>query len=228
MARSKVLSSDELIKQVDEFRFENPGTCVSIPALGEYIRKKGFPIQDYTLRRDADLRKYIESIVKKEDGNTYVEVVTYRTLDVDTFLENNRTQAELKAALSQRDQYYARIAATAVEAIKKKKATEKSLQELQEKCAALESALAHKAQKEDTAAMKEKDAVITKLKGILDTYVYPDVANTLLEKEGILETVNHIVNLQSVESLTLKANAPISAPGSRYDSVNRLLGDFDE
>lgn len=64
MARVKTYKIDEIIKLLNEYRFENSGAKVTIPKFGEYIRDKGYAIEDHTLRRDDEFRAYLNKVMK--------------------------------------------------------------------------------------------------------------------------------------------------------------------
>lgn len=79
MARVKTYKIDEIIKLLNEYRFENSGAKVTIPKFGEYIRDKGYAIEDHTLRRDDEFRAYLNKINEDDENRLLNGVVTYRT-----------------------------------------------------------------------------------------------------------------------------------------------------
>lgn len=239
MARVKTYKIDEIIKLLNEYRFENSGAKVTIPKFGEYIRDKGYAIEDHTLRRDDEFRAYLNKVNEDDENRLLNGVVTYRTLDADAFLAKNNSRSKLKEALTTRDRYYANIAARAADAIKAKRASDKKAQELEARISELEALVSELNTKlEDIKAkntseeLKKKNETIRKLKNVLDDYVYPDAANAILKKEGILEVANSLVPEEVIESKTVSADTDINkAPEkklSKYDSVNSILGGFDE
>lgn len=239
MARVKTYKIDEIIKLLNEYRFENSGAKVTIPKFGEYIRGKGYAIEDHTLRRDDEFRAYLNKVNEDDENRLLNGVVTYRTLDADAFLAKNNSRSKLKEALTTRDRYYANIAARAADAIKAKRASDKKAQELEARISELEALVSELNTKlEDIKAkntseeLKKKNETIRKLKNVLDDYVYPDAANAILKKEGILEVANSLVPEDVIESKTVSANTDINeVPDkklSKYDLVNSILGGFDE
>lgn len=62
MSRAKTYSTKEVIGFLNEYRIENPGLKISIPKFGTYLRGKGCDVQDHTLRRDEEFKKYLEKI----------------------------------------------------------------------------------------------------------------------------------------------------------------------
>lgn len=139
MARVKTYKIDEIIKLLNEYRFENSGAKVTIPKFGEFIRDKGYAIEDHTLRRDDEFRAYLNKVNEDDENRLLNGVVTYRTLDADAFLAKNNSRSKLKEALTTRDRYYANIAARAADAIKAKRTSDKKAQELEARISELEA-----------------------------------------------------------------------------------------
>lgn len=226
MARQKTLQDDELIRLLDEYRLDNPGVKIKLPKFGEYVRSKGYPVQDYTIRRSVGFREYFEKINRGTAEEICSDLVTYKTLDADALLDSHRTRDSLKEAILVRDRYYARIAANAADAIGARKASKKRVAELELRVAELEAQLANVLAQADRADIRQKNEVIAKLKRLLDSYIYPDAANAILEREGILEVVSSVVPAEQMQKHTIKADTEISV--FDYDVVNELLGDFDD
>lgn len=225
MSKIKTIKSEELIKLLDEYRLDNPGMKLTIPKFGAYIRNKGFDIPDYTIRRDQPFREYFDAVNQESEEEVYNDVVTYKTMDVEAFLTKNNSKAKLKEALNLRDRYYANIAARAAESIKARKTAEEKVEQLEERVAELEDQLVNAQAKADNADIQKKDMAIAKLKAILDSYIYPDAANALLKKDGILEVINSVIADEVMDEKTIHADTEIKT--SKYDSVNKLLGGFN-
>ena len=226
MARQKTLQDDELIRLLDEYRLDNPGVKIKLPKFGEYVRSKGYPVQDYTIRRSVGFREYLEKINRGTEEELCSDLVTYKTLDADALLDSHRTRDSLREAINVRDRYYARIAANAADAIGARKAAEKRAAELELRVAELEAQLANVQAQADRADIRQKNEVIARLKRLLDSYIYPDAANAILEREGILEVVSSVVPAEQMQKHTITADTEIKF--SEYDSVNELLGGFDD
>ena len=182
-------------------------------------------MQDHTIRRRTGFRKYLETVNQGSEEVIYSDLVTYQTLDADAFLSEHRTRESLKEALMVRDRYYARIAAHAAEAISARKKAEKRVQELEVHCSELEEHWSEVQRKAVNAEFKQKEQAIFKKKKQLDDYIYPDAANAILQREGILEVVSSVVPQEQMEKHMIGADTGIGP--FEYDSVNSLLGDFD-
>lgn len=226
MSKKKTIESEELIRLLDEYRLDNPGMKLTIPKFGTYIRNKGVEVPDYTIRRDQKFREYLDAVNHDSEEDIYNDLVTYKTIDVDTFLTKNNTKTKLKEAISIRDRYYANIAARAAEAIKIRTNAEERIKELESRVSELESKLVDVQAKADNADIRKKNAAIARLKAILDSYVYPDAANAILKEDGILEVINSVVPDEIMKNKTIHADTEVKA--SKYNSVNKLLGGFDD
>ena len=74
------------------------------------------------------------------------------------------------------------------------------------------------------------------MKKVLDTYVYPDIANEILKKEGLDSLFGLYVNPDSVETemitpesiLEFSNSQNISNEDETVDSIQDLIGEFDD
>lgn len=246
MARTKTYQTKELIALLNEYKIENPGMRVTIPKFGAYLRSKGYEIQDHTLRRDEKFRDCLQKTNDEEDSKNFNDLVTYKTIDVDSFVEKNNNKAKLREALLNRDRYYANIAAKGVEAIKEKKECQTKIKEMTIQIEELKNVIKEtekklteeKAKNTDTK-IKEKDKAIVVMKNILDDYIYPDMANAILKRDGVLKVVNSVVNNNIVDEKSICADTDIEKlveekssndkenKKSEFSSINSILGGFD-
>lgn len=214
MARKKSYDIKSILGLLNEYKVENPGMKVTIPNFGSYIRNKGYDIKDHTLRRDDEFRQYLEEVNKGEENEVLNDLVTYKTIDVDAFLEENNNKTKLKEAIINRDRYYANISLNAVKAIKEKKSLKNRNEKLEEKIKDLESTIEKLKEeilnkKTLNEEIKEKNRTIIALKNVLEDYIYPDAANAILKKEGIIDTVNNIVADEVIEKKSIHADTNI-------------------
>lgn len=221
MPRNKSINTEELIRLVTDFRKQSGGKKVKIPEFGAFIRAGGYEVQDYTIRRNTEFMKYLTALNTDEEENIYSELVAYRTMDAEAFLAKNHARVELVKALTKRDQYYARVAQIAADAIRSKRETEKKLEEANEQIKALEAAVREADKRAESAVNKEKDEKIRKLRNLLKNYVYPDMANALLAQEGILEVPASEIQNSAVEENTVKPDTDLG------NAVDLLMGKFD-
>lgn len=74
------------------------------------------------------------------------------------------------------------------------------------------------------------------MKKVLDTYVYPDIANEILKKEGLDSLLSLYVNPESIETemitpesvLELGSNQNTTDEDNTVDSIQDLMGGFDD
>lgn len=225
MARNKSIDSEELIRLLEEYRSEHYNKMIKIPDFGAYIRGRGYDVQDYTIRRDNKFREYLEKVNKEKEEELYNDLVTYQTIDAEAFIKTNGTRDKMKKALENRDAYYAKIAVNAMKAIEDKRKAQAELDKTKKEIEELEGRLNKVQAKMDDEKLREKDEIIRKLKGILTEYIYPDVANAFLEKEGILDVVNEIVSGEQLKNVTMDADTNINK--FKHDSVNKLMDGFE-
>lgn len=151
---------------------------------------------------------------------------------------------KLREALINRDRYYADIAARATEAIHEKNECLEKMKKSDAEVTKLKEKLKKMEENQDTARidnseLKRKDEVITALKNIIDDYIYPNAANAILRKEGILKIENNIIDDKAIDKQMMNANTNIDEGDieknvekedgkSKYTSINSLLGGFDD
>lgn len=219
------LTSEELIRLIEEFRIEQPGEKLTAASLGRYLRTKGYNIEDYTIRRRPGVKEYIDKCNSEDEKVHIKKVAVFRTLDVDSFLENNKTRNKLKSALIERDKYYAEQSASAAAAFKENKNLKQQIKDLQAANKKLKEKAEKKKAREERAITKEKDDVIKKLKAIIDEYISEQMANKILEEEGILETVSSISD-QTYEEHMITPETDIRKFKNR--SVSKLWENLDD
>lgn len=192
MARPKQIEDQvllDLIKRYfNEVCNENPKKLKAVD-IAKYINKNGYP--DYpvtTLRRTPAAMEYIESLKKSLTDDAYIKLVSYQTIDAEQFLRQNRSHGQLVKALTELDCYYKTVADSAIIYMDKyhvlynKYETVKRENEvLTEKNKELESL--NKSYNGEKKTLKFELEIY---KSIVDTYVYPEIANELLIKEGAL------------------------------------------
>lgn len=227
MARNKSITDDALLREVEAYRVEHPDSSITIPLLGIYLRSKGYKVQDHTLRRNGKLRNHLEQLRSASDEQIVNDLVAYHTLNTNEFVLVNNTPDKLCKALIQRDQYYAGIAAKAVAAIKSRQKADAELAEAQSRIAELEATLAAIEKKDYKRQIKERDAVIKRLKQILDDYIYPDAANAILIREGFLRAdAPAVIPTELMAGKTISADTDIRE--SQFAAVNDLFSVFEE
>ena len=233
----KAITDEGLIHLLGEYSFDHPGKKIKIPEFGKYIREKGFDVEDYTIRRNDKCKKYIDSLNNKAHENVKNELVTYKTIDADAFINANKSRSDLKKALIERDSYYSRIANHAVIVLNEKKELEQQIEALKKKNEDLQSKL--EKVKANANNDREQEKTIAKLKKLLNEYVYPDIANILLAEEGVIGPKDpsyrntivskdkiHVISADTVIKPEDEDIPEETIKPSEFGTINRLSGGF--
>lgn len=191
MARPRKINTDALIRLIDDY-FVNE--CRREPArlkyakIAKYIRMNGYAIEDYDIRRSNKAVGHINQLKEKTEEAIELSICVYKTLDVDEFLTKNNSLSSLKKALIQREQYYSDVAASASFYMNNYKKLEQTVSKISDELAETKSInqelnAQNQEMKEKIKALQDKVITIT---NILNTNVYPEIANELLSMEGNL------------------------------------------
>ncbi len=234
MARPKMIDDNELLKLIDRyFREECRGESkrLKYEDITRFIQKNGYP--DYpatSLRRDSTAKTYIENLKKQTKKNTVTTVSTYKTLDVDEFINNNRNHDRLKHSLTELDAYYRSVADSAAQIFNEYNDLLKKYNELK---ATLEEN--RDKQKESEEKSKETHSEIVALKkeidvlnSVINTYVYPEIANELLAKERVKMKTTGYINKENLKDQIITAETPVNDPKSGSKVIRGLFDSIDD
>ena len=227
MARRAKIDSDTLISLIDQFYAEkcdgNTG-LLKIPQIGEYVRSKDYDVADYLIRRSDDAIAYIKKLQESTEETHVHTVAVYRDLDMDAFLMKNNTKEKIKVALKERENYYREITNSATYSFKENKRLEQQVNELKVKNKKLEEELESLESKGTNLGKDNRNykAENQKLREIIKTYVYPEIANELLKKQGLLKDNPGVIKLDELESEIATAETDITGIKS-----NIVKGLFD-
>lgn len=207
MARRKHIEDVEIIEHFEKYLQEECSNNVSlfkIPRFGDYLRKNGFPsVADTTLRRNTGFREVLAERKAKydEEEEEYRTVITYKTIDVDSFMATNRTPNAIRTGLSELNLYYKKVAEAALEF---KNENEK----LQDETEKLKEQIQQLIQKETSRKALETENI--KLRALIKSSVYPEIANELLKEEGILQSEQQVITDEFMANNILTANSEIN------------------
>lgn len=237
MAKPKTIEDDVLINLIQKFYTEecySNAAGLKLPRIAEYIAKNGYPTYTVTtLRRNTNARNYIDSLIESSTGNANI-LVTYKTLDVDTFLDNNRTRTALKRELTNLDAYYKSIADSASEISKKNRElsekfqrTKTALTDVQAEAASLKQTIARLEQENKALKLQNKN-----LSDTVKDYVYDGIATELLVQDGELINADTKIDPEKLKNNIISAGTSIisetkPAPAIRSGS-NVLKGIFED
>ena len=115
-------------------------------------------------------------------------LVTYETINIPDLLDSHQSRASLIQALSTRDDYYRRVAETAVELNTKSKALSDENTSLTGNIDLLKRE--NELLRDNVSSLKKENndllSKLLKLKNVLENNVYAGIACVVLQKEGIL------------------------------------------
>lgn len=238
MARPRLFTEDELIALINEYYLEYPNRMIKTSDLEQYAKTHGRPnFKAYSIRRCAKAKQYIDQINASNQVTLETTIVTWRPLDVDAFLNLNRSRSDLKNALIQRDNYYGEVCRSAGEFLRDKERLEAKITRMNSEINDLKNQVAQLEQMNTNKINRYSQEMLSKMKKVLDTYVYPDIANDILKKEGLDSLFSLYVNPESVESemitpesvLEISSNqATTSDEDDTVDSIQDLMGGFDD
>lgn len=215
MARNKLIKNEilfEMIKKYLVLECNNNASKLKLPKIVQFINENGYPsYRVESLRRNPEARSYIESLKKIDNGLVEELSVTYKTLDVEAFIDNNKTRAALKKSLSNLDCYYRKIADGAVEIQRKYLDLVKKLSKQQNQKNEVDLGLQESLMKNTVLEeqIKKKEIEISKLRNIITNFVYPEIANELLAQEGILIKERNVINQETLNKNLIKPDSDI-------------------
>ena len=215
MARKKSIETDTLLNLLDEFytlKCDRDTSLLKIPAIGEYIRSKGYAVQDYILRRDKAVRDYIDKL-RTTSEKTYIKTVSvYRDMDIDLFLQKNSTTSKLKKSLEERECYYREITNSAAHSFNENRKLKQENSELKNQNQVLQLDL--NKERENSKILSSSQRSLIKenklLREIIDTYVYQEIANELLKKSGLIHETAGIVDENKIEDTIMSADTDVT------------------
>lgn len=212
MARKKYIDDQELLLLFEHYLLEhcsNNPRLFKIPQFGNYLRNNGFPqVADTTIRRNKEFRQALNDKLELFEDGTYQTVITYKTLDVERFLTTNRTPKAIKSALVELNGHYKRIVDAAIAYKDEVESLKKRMEELKSEVAQLKES--KYVFDEQARANKELEGENKKLRKLLKTSLYPEIANELLKEEGLLKFDHQTVTKQYLKEQVITADSEIS------------------
>lgn len=220
MARKVKVDSDVLIGLIDQFyaeKCDGNAKQLKIPQIGKYVRSKGYDVADYLIRRNENAKEYIKRLQECTEESHVHTVVVYRDLDMESFLEKNNTKDKLKKALKERENYYRTITHSASYSFKENKRLEQQLIEYKKRIKELKDMLEITERKATDIFSDNKNykSENQKLREIINTYVYPEIANKLLKQQGLLKNSAEIVNTDVIKDEIISADTDITGIKSK-------------
>lgn len=220
MARKVKVDSDVLVGLIDQFyaeKCDGDSKQLKIPQIGEYVRSKGYDVADYLIRRNKDAKEYIKRLQESTEESHIHTVVVYRDLDMESFLQKNNTKDKLKKALKERENYYRTVTHSASYSFKENTRLEQQVIEYKKRIKVLEEALEISERKASDVFSDNKNykSENQKLREIINTYVYPEIANELLKQQGVLKNSAEIVNPDVIKDDIVSVDTDITGIKSK-------------
>ena len=227
MGRKKIITDEQIIELIDRFYVEEcngDASLLKTKSIGIYIRNNGYPdCKDHLIRKKNTVKDYINKLKSAQDRNEVNILATYKTIDVDEFIENNHSKSSMKKALSELNMYYKSVSDAAIKLHKKNMELE---EKLKKSLSDEENISKHKQEISDLKQIiKELKNENKQLRTIIDTYVYPEIANELLKENGLLQNTNGIVDTDVINSNMIHADTPIKSKSNVIQGLFERLED---
>ena len=200
MARPKLIEDTELLNLIMRYFREECGGSIKKLKTAEvvrYINNHGYP--EYpatTLRRTPAAMELIEKLKASITNDEYITVAAYQTIDAAALVDSNRSRDALIKAITDRDSYYKVVAASATntfdrynQLLDQHNAISAQKAALEEKAATLETQLERTLERS-----KDMEKTLKAYKSVVDTYLYPEIANELLAKEGAIRKTDQLID----------------------------------
>jgi hypothetical protein len=217
MGRGKKIESTVLIDLIDRYLVEKcdgDTNQLRIPRIGKFVREKGYQIQDYLIRRNKQVREHIVNLEKRDRDENIPKISSFRDIDYNAFFEKNRTKEKMIIGLRERDNYYRDITLSAHKAFQEHEKGIIEIAELKKEYDTL-SAL-YTSQKNQLDNYKSENRTLKRdndvLRDIVKKYVYPNIANQLLQIEGLAINTPDIIDPE-------KLNREIITAGKDVDEI---------
>lgn len=217
MARKKLITTDELINLADLYCAENVGTVIKVTEFTAYVQRHGFPnVKEYTVRRNRDFMAYKDKINEEYKKRSLAMVPTYRSFDLDAVFSSGKSSEAIKETLKMRETYYCELVKSASNVFDQNKKLVSELDKKNNMINELKSQLNTQRNDDEEIRRLRKEILqcknlIRKLKKVLDSDVYPEMANALLVRDGISESISELLSEEALNSIA-DADTEIPAP----------------
>ncbi|MGL6201549.1 MAG: hypothetical protein ACRC3H_21740 [Lachnospiraceae bacterium] len=229
MARPKKLESSQMIRIVDSyFTTEAAGNPnrLKCSLLGEYAARMGYPVKAYDFQRDRQVREHMDSLkklVQGEMGTRFLTGDSYKSLDVEELVKGLRNPVKLRKMISELDEYWRQVYESSLYLMKKnKELLENCHKEKIEKEALLAKEQGNQTSGQEYRKVNKQLSVENRyLRKMLKTYLYPAIANEILQEERLLSGVDTQVTKAAMEDFA-EEGLPPSFPQAVREDRKRL------
>ncbi|MDW7669965.1 MAG: hypothetical protein SCJ93_14165 [Bacillota bacterium] len=215
MGRKAKIESSKLISLIDQFYAErcfDDNELLKIPEIGKYIRSKGYDVADYIIRRNLEAKRHIKELKEDTEEAHMYTVTVYRDIDMDSFLMKNNTKEKLKKAIIERENYYRKVTNSASYSFKENKQLKCQINELKNQISEIKKELKMIVNSESNLENDNKrySDENQNLRDIINTYVYPEIANQLLKENGLVKNNSDIVDSEIIKKEIFNSESDVN------------------
>ncbi|MCR5746109.1 MAG: hypothetical protein K6G03_00190 [Lachnospiraceae bacterium] len=239
MARPKIIEDSDAIKLIDFFFKEEckensallkPGKIV------EYIKSHGYPRYNYSTYSTAKkVTDYVKNLKKTDIDTDINTVISFQTVNAAAMVDSNRSRDSLIKAITERDNYYSGISKSAARIVSRYNVLEQKFNVLKKEFDELKQSFALQTEQLETLKKEKRELKrdYQAMKDVLDTYVYPEIANELLVKDGDKrKSHSQIVMKEAVDEHTIDPKTKIldNKQETKSDSnvIKGLFSDLED
>lgn len=195
MARPRKNDSNDLIRLIDEyFSSEAAGDPSRLKSslLEKYASDHGVAAKAYDFRRDPEVQahiSYLKKLVSNEGEASIIRGDSYKTLDIRSLIQKYRDTDDLISVLYEMDTYWKNVYDAAQSANNELENCRKHLSSLKQELDVLK-----KSNAESSAVMRSRKVENYRLtienrylRSMLRTYLYPALANKILQEEHVAQ-----------------------------------------
>lgn len=209
MARPKKINTDDMIQIVNAyFTTEAAGNPdrLKCSLLEEFAERNGYSVKAYDFRRDINVRKHLEvlkQMVLDDNGMRIILGESYKNLDVNRILKVRRDPDELRKVMGEMDDYWKQVYEKSIETTKKAAEFRKEKEYLKVELKSVTQRLCDY-QKDSSEAVANNKALLLEnryLRKMLKTYLYPALANEILQQDNLIKNADSKVTEQAKDKL---------------------------
>ena len=209
MARPKKINTDDMIQIVNAyFTTEAAGNPdrLKCSLLEEFAERNGYSVKAYDFRRDINVRKHLEvlkQMVLDDNGMRIILGESYKNLDVNRILKVRRDPDELRKVMGEMDDYWKQVYENSIETTKKAAEFRKEKEYLKAELKSVTQRLCDY-QKDSSEAVANNKALLLEnryLRKMLKTYLYPALANEILQQDNLIKNADSKVTEHAKDKL---------------------------
>lgn len=185
MPPKRKITLSEMIQLFNEYIDANPEKKFKYSEFGNFVRSRGYNLADKSIRRWTDFREYVSKYEESWKSISADPAAVYHPMNIDKFIKTNNTEDKMRNALSVINEYNQRISLACIDTVRKNKNLLEENNKLKARKQEFDTAM--KENQELKRQNREYKEQINILKSTLKKNVYPEVAHSILAKQGILK-----------------------------------------